>query len=185
MSLLSLHEIKQGISHLFYPQLCEGCNKPLVATEKVLCLSCGMELPETGTYLGTRFGESLQGTDWVGTVDMIVPVPLHPSKLAARGYNQSMVIAEAMGKVLKIAASDDLLARTRETESQTHKSREERAANMAGAFMVPSFEQIVGKHILIVDDVLTTGGTIEACSIALLAQKNVKISVATIGIAIS
>lgn len=230
-----LHELKQGISHLFYPQLCEGCNKPLVTTENVLCISCGMELPETGyhsiadnetarrvsgrvpfeyatsfayftedsllqhllhglkyrgkqdvgSYLGSRFGESLRGTEWVSTVDMIIPVPLHPSKLASRGYNQSMVVAEAMGKALGIPASDDILTRTRETESQTHKSREERAANMKGAFIVPQPAALAGKHILIVDDVLTTGGTIEACSLALLADKNVKISIATIGIAIS
>ena len=235
MNILSLHELKQGISHLFYPLLCEGCNKPLVTTEKILCISCAMELPETGyhsiadnetaqrisgrvpfayatsyayftedsllqhlmhglkyrgkqdigSYLGKRFAENLRGTDWISTVDIIIPVPLHPSKLAARGYNQSMVVAEAMGRVLGIPASDDFLTRTRETESQTHKSRAERAANMAGAFIVPLPAALAGKHILIVDDVLTTGGTIEACSLALLAEKNVKISIATIGIAIS
>lgn len=230
-----LTELKDGFIHLLYPRLCEGCSKPLLPVEDVLCLSCGLRIPETsyhdiadnetalrfagrvrfcnatslayfsndgllqhlmhglkykgkkeiGTFLGRRLATALQETDWIKEVDLIVPVPLHPTKEAARGYNQSMLIAAAMGENLGIPATDDLLQRVRETESQTKKTRVERVNNMAGAFEVQKGAQLVGKHILICDDVLTTGATIEACAMALLAGGNVKISIATIGIAVS
>lgn len=234
MSALSLQELKQGFVHLFYPTLCEGCRRPLVGTEEVLCLSCAAELPETGyhampgnqtelcfagripfvratsyawftpdgllqhllhglkyrgqrktgVFLASRFAQNLKETNWMQGVDLLVPVPLHPSRQASRGYNQSMVIAETLGQQLGIPASDTVLHRTRNTDSQTHKTRTERAANISGAFAA-NLEMIAGKHIVIIDDVLTTGATIEACANALLAAPNVKISIATIGIAVS
>jgi ComF family protein len=235
MAVLSLDELKRGITHLFYPLLCEGCNKPLVANETVLCIGCAQELPETayhtiaendaalrfsgrvpyervtvfayftgdgllqhllhglkyrgrqdiGRYLGGRFGENLIASDWLSDIDLIIPVPLHPAKEAIRGYNQSLVISEAIGAEAKISVQDGILKRIRETESQTKKSRAERAANMEGAFALHNHELIKGKHILLFDDVLTTGATLEACANALLKAENVKISIATIGIAIS
>jgi len=235
MNGLSLSELKKGITHLLYPLLCEGCNKPLVGAEEVLCIACEAELPETGyheiadnetalrfagripyqhatsfayftddgllqhllhglkyrgrrdigTYLGTRFAERLNATSWFSGVNMIVPVPLFHSKLAGRGYNQSWIIAEAIGKATGRTVSEGILTRVRDTETQTHKTRAERAANMDGAFAPTNKDAIAGKHILIIDDVLTTGATIEACARALSEAENVKISIATIGIAIS
>ncbi len=230
-----LKGLTHGLVHLFYPRLCEGCSKPLLAAEEVLCISCGLEIPETnyhhivdnetelrfagripfchassfayftddgllqhlihglkyknkkenGYYLGKRFGHSLRPTDWISSVDMIIPVPLHPAKEAKRGYNQSMLIAEGMGEVLHKPASDKILQRTRDTESQTRKTRAERVDNMAGAFTLDKKISLAGKHILICDDVLTTGATLEACALALMAQDTLKISIVTIGIAIS
>jgi len=230
-----LTEIKEGIIHLVYPRLCEGCRKPLLLVEEVLCISCGMEIPETGYhhiadnetalrfagrvpfshatsfayftndgllqhllhglkygnkkeigyFLGRRFAESLTTTDWAQTIDLIIPVPLHPAKKAKRGYNQSMLIAEGIGRELHIAVSDNILVRTRDTESQTKKTRTERVNNMEGAFKVKQGAGIDGKHILICDDVLTTGATIEACAMTLSGRENIKISIATIGIAVS
>ena len=140
---------------------------------------------ETGYYLGQRFGRSLQDTDWISTVDMIIPVPLHPAKEAVRGYNQSLCIAEGLSSVLNIPASDKILLRVRDTESQTHKTRAERVNNMDGAFVIAENAELVDKHILICDDVLTTGATLEACALALMAAESIKISIATIGIAVS
>jgi len=228
-------ELKKGITHLFYPDLCEGCSKPLVAEERVLCIACETLVPETGyhsvadndtsmrfagrvpfrhatsfayftedgllqhllhglkykgrrdvgAYLGSRFASRLSVTDWISTVDAIVPVPLHTTRMARRGYNQSEVIAEAMSRVLRIPTLAHALARVRNTESQVNKTRIERTANMQAAFAVTDNARFVNKHILIIDDVLTTGATIEACAAALLAVEGVKISVATIGIAVS
>ncbi len=230
-----LRDLRQGMVHLFYPRLCEGCSRQLVAHERVLCVSCEMELPETGyhhddqnetvlrlagrapfahatsyayftndgllqhllhglkykdkeengTYLGEKFASSLLGTAWISTLDMIIPVPLHPSKKATRGYNQSMLIAEGLSKILKIPASDTQLVRIRKTESQTNKSRMERAENMKEVFRLAENHQLTGKHVLLSDDVLTSGATLEACALALLKAENIKISIATIGIAMS
>jgi len=228
-------ELKKGITHLFYPDLCEGCNKPLVAEEVVLCIACETLVPETGydsvadndtsmrfagripfqhassfayftedgllqhllhglkykgrrdigAFLGSRFARRLSATDWISTVDAIVPVPLHTTRIARRGYNQSEVIAEAMSGVLHIPTLSRSLARVRNTESQVNKNRIERTENMQSAFAVTDDAEFAGKHILIIDDVLTTGATIEACAAALQAVDGVKISVATIGIAVS
>lgn len=227
-------ELRDGLSHLFYPRLCEGCSKPLVRDEEVLCLACSMELPETGfhladdneaalrfagripyshatslayftndgllqhllhglkyrgrkevgIYLGRRLGMSLMQSQWVSAVDLIVPVPLHKAKKAKRGYNQSSLIARGISEKANIAYSDNVLARVKDTDSQTRKTRAERADNMQGAFKVIG-QNLDGKHILLCDDVLTTGATLEACAQALLTVNNVKISIATIGIAMS
>jgi len=235
MSSRFLKDLRQGMVHLFYPRLCEGCSKPLVATEQVLCIGCALQLPETGyhniennetvlrlagrvpfdhatsfayftndgllqhllhglkykgkqengSYLGQRFGRSLKETSWISTVDMIIPVPLHPAKQAKRGFNQSMLVAEGISDVLGIAASDKFLSRIRDTKSQVSMTRPERVANMKDAFKIYDKEALAGKHIILCDDVLTSGATIEACAHALLAEKSIKISVATIGIAIS
>lgn len=234
-----LQELKTGIVHLFYPRLCEGCNKPLLAAEKVLCISCSMQLTETGysnlednetvsrfagrvpfiyatsyayftndgllqhllhglkyknkkeigTYLGRRLGHSMGQLLLMSTqqipIDLIVPVPLHKRKEAKRGYNQSMFIAEGISEVLNIPASDKILTRTKNTESQTNKTRSERVKNMEQAFECNDPGRTTGKHILLCDDVLTTGATLEACAIALAKDKTIKISFATVGIAVS
>ena len=118
-------------------------------------------------------------------MDLIIPVPLHRVKQAKRGYNQSTLIAAGLSEVLHIPVSDKLLLRVKDTESQTRKSRAERLNNMAGAFSIAENADLTGKHILLCDDVLTTGATLEACALALLAAEGVKISIATIGIAVS
>lgn len=224
-----------GLTHLFYPRLCDGCSKPLLQEEDVLCLNCSIyNLPRTayhhipenetfmrfagrvrvekatslayftaegllqhllhklkyddrkdvGTYLGTQLGYDLQQVGWSTGIDAIVPVPLHPRKEAIRGFNQALVIAEGMGDVLNIPVYADVLKRTRFTETQTQKTREERMENMQGAFEVTEAAKISGKHILLIDDVLTTGATLEACALSLLAVQGAKLSIATIGIAV-
>jgi ComF family protein len=140
---------------------------------------------EIGYYLGRRLAKNLKNGDWASTVDMIIPVPLHKAKKAKRGYNQSLLIAQGMSEILNIPSNDGLLLRIRDTESQTHKTRIERVNNMTEAFKIKENAGLECKHILLVDDVLTTGATLEACALALMQAESVKISVATIGIAIS
>lgn len=139
---------------------------------------------EIGIYLGRQLGIVLQEVDWIKEIDLIVPVPLHPRKQATRGYNQSYIIAAGMSDVLYIPVATDTLVRTRHTESQTHKTRAERVNNMQDVFAVKGMESIANKHMLLIDDVLTTGATLEACAIPLLAVPGAKVSIATIGIAV-
>lgn len=138
---------------------------------------------EIGVYLGKQLGYALKQTDWIKSVDGIVPVPLHPKKEAARGYNQSRLIAEGLNEILQLPICDRQLYRSRHTESQTKKSREERIENMSNVFAVKGKESLTGKHLLLVDDVLTTGATLEACALALQAATDIRISFGTIGIA--
>jgi ComF family protein len=140
---------------------------------------------EIGYYLGQKLAGDLRQTDWASSIDMIIPVPLHKSKKAKRGFNQSMLIAEGMSKILNVPASENHLVRIRDTESQTHKTRTERVNNMAAAFKMAKPGSLTGKHILLCDDVLTTGATLEACALALMDEESIKISIATIGIAVS
>lgn len=137
---------------------------------------------DTGVFLGRQFARVLKQTEWIHTIDLILPVPLHKKKEAARGYNQSMLIAEGMHSVLQIPYTEKMLLRIKQTESQTLKTREERADNMSDAFMArPALR---GKHVLLLDDVLTTGATLEACALAVLQQEDVQVSLATIGLAL-
>jgi ComF family protein len=144
---------------------------------------------EIGYYLGRHLGKGIQkrllSMKEPLPIDMIIPVPLHKAKEAKRGYNQSMLIADAISDVLHIPATDKLLRRTRNTESQTNKSRVERVKNMTEAFEINRKSMLTGKHILLCDDVLTTGATLEACALALMKDKSIKISIATVGIAVS
>jgi len=134
-----------------------------------------------GLVLGRWYGHDLarQGL----TFDLIVPVPLHPRKLAKRGYNQSDPFAEGLAESLQTPWLADTLRRTSQTESQTRKNRLQRWQNVAEVFEVADSTAIVGKHVLVVDDVLTTGATLEACAAALLGAGASAVSVATIACA--
>jgi ComF family protein len=138
---------------------------------------------DIGVYLGKQLGYDLLQTLWAQGIDAIVPVPLHPDKEKQRGYNQSVLIGEGMSRVLDIPVLAYGLKRTRNTESQTQKTREERIENMNEAFEVGDRAALRDKHILLIDDVLTTGATLESCAIAMLEVENLTISVATIGVA--
>ena len=109
---------------------------------------------------------------------------LHAKKQALRGYNQSTLIAEGLHQVLHIPVLSHVLIRSRHTETQTNKTREERVNNMQQAFVVASGKEVEHKQVLLIDDVLTTGATLEACAIALQAVPGIKLSIATIGIAV-
>jgi ComF family protein len=100
--------------------------------------------------------------------DLIVPVPLHPSKERSRGYNQSKMIADGLSSILHIPVASNLLIRQRPTGTQTRRNRYNRFENMKAVFKVTDPAALAGKHILLVDDVITTGATLEACGIALL-----------------
>lgn len=138
---------------------------------------------EVGVELGRRFGQKLKDSPCFKGLDGIVAVPLHPKKERWRGYNQSDCFARGLSESLEIPHWKTALQRTVETESQTTKSRFERLENMQQAFHAPHPKLLRGKHILLVDDVLTTGATLEACALKLLEIPETRVSMATIAIA--
>lgn len=114
--------------------------------------------------LGTLLGEAWSA--WPRNADLIVPVPLHPSRLRERGYNQAALLARELAEGCRLALAEDCLARTRATAPQTGHSWRERWENVAGAFACQD-PRVVGRGIILVDDVCTTGATLEACARAL------------------
>ncbi len=136
---------------------------------------------EIGKLMGQWYGLELAKLDL--PIDLIVPVPLHKLKLKKRGYNQSDYFAWGLSDALGIPWQKDILIRHTQSETQTHKSKEERWKNVKDNFTVNHPKSIVGKHLLLVDDVITTGATIEACGNALLASGISKLSVGSLAMA--
>jgi ComF family protein len=137
---------------------------------------------EIGTEMGHMFGNELKGSPF-SQADMIHPVPLHPSKLRKRGYNQSELIARGMADVLHIPVETRLISRTVDTLTQTDKSRYERWENVKHIFRCEDPDKIRDKHVLLVDDVITTGATLEAVASCILAVKGVTVSIASLAFA--
>jgi|TARA_B110000459_G_scaffold203905_1_gene262578 ComF family protein len=217
--------------NLIFPKLCSACNGALLKNEKIICISCVVNLPKTnfhkdkdnpvnkvfwgrvdvemassfylfskkskvqnllhnlkyrwvkevGSVLGELFGFELNNSKFYKDIDFIVPVPLHQNKLKKRGYNQSEWIAIGLSKSMKVPVNIDSLYRRSDSETQTKKSRYKRWENVGEIFGLAN-NNLEGKRILLVDDVVTTGATIEACA-QLLIQQNCKVLVATIAYA--
>lgn len=140
-------------------------------------------LKELGFETGRKFGFALNESVLYQSVDLIVPVPLHPNKEKKRGFNQSDWIARGIGDSMQKPVSNNNLFRKIHTSTQTRKNRFERWQNVEGIFGIKSAEEYAGKHILLVDDVVTTGSTIEACAFQLLKLPNTKVSTATLAFA--
>jgi len=140
-------------------------------------------MKELGDEIGKQFGIDLSKSADFSTVDVICPVPLHPQKEKKRGYNQSWWIASGIARQMQKELSDDNLKRVSATETQTRKTRFERWQNVEGIFELSNPEAFAGKHVLLVDDVVTTGSTLEACAQAILSQTNARVSIATLATA--
>jgi len=142
-------------------------------------------IKEIGYDLGRIYGASLAGSDFLKEIDIIVPVPLHPSKKRVRGFNQSDIIAEGLSESTGLPVDYNSLKRVTVTETQTRRSRYERWVNVDGIFSIADYSNIVGKHVLLVDDVITTGSTIESCANELLKAEGVKVSVAALAVTVN
>ena len=142
-----------------------------------------MGMQQIGDLLGNMAGAQLIENPVFNTADVIIPVPLHKSRLKERGYNQSTCFANGLAQKLNAAVEDNNLQRAVATATQTHKSRFARFENMQEVFVVKQPEKLINKHVLLVDDIVTTGSTLEACGIELLKVPGLKLSIATIAYA--
>ena len=136
-----------------------------------------------GIVLGNWLGTELKAVNDYNDVNMIIPVPLHKKKLKSRGFNQVEKFGQQIAEVLKVDYVDDVLIKVSNTKSQTNKGRIARWVNSEELFAIQNINKIDNKHILLVDDIITTGATLEACIIILNQAKNIKISIATMAIA--
>lgn len=138
---------------------------------------------QVGLKLGQNYGRELRKAPLFREIDLILPVPLHARRLKKRGYNQSDYFAQGLSEEMDVPWSSNLIIRSLATVTQTKKSRMERFANVEHAFELPKPEALKGKHILLVDDVLTTGATLEAVGLKLLEAGISKLSIATLAMA--
>ena len=136
---------------------------------------------ELGTFFGTFYGNEIATHPVLNTVNEIIPVPLHPKKFRERGYNQVSAFGRALATELQVKCNESLLKRNYYSETQTQKNLFGRTElNHTALFEATYSEQDHGKHFLLVDDVITTGATLEACGKALLKIPNARISIITL-----
>lgn len=136
--------------------------------------------------MGRWYGEELKNSEYYKDIDIVVPVPLHPLKKLKRGYNQSEYIARGIASKLNVAVDVRSVRRHANNRSQALRPHGERWDNVEGIFSVRRPEQLAGKHILLVDDVLTTGATITSCAEVIACTiPDVRISIAVLGCACS
>ena len=136
--------------------------------------------PEVGMRLALMAAEQLSKEGFFDGIDAIVPLPLSKKKRRQRGYNQCDYIAEGLSQTTGIPVLKDCVVRNKSNETQTHKTRDERWRNVEGIFSLANPELIEGKHILLIDDILTTGATLTNCAIAIKSGCNCRISVFTL-----
>ncbi len=221
-------EICDSVIHLFYPDICFGCENEIIQGDELLCLSCIQSLPYTsfesmpdnpvsklfwgrcsitaafstfyfieqtplqkiihqikyknekqlGIYMGRLMGYTINKLKTNTPIDLCMPMPLHPKKEQARGYNQSVLLAKGIEEVTGIPTARNILNRTQHTSSQTKKNRMDRWLNVENAFHISDPNEIKGKHVLLIDDVITTGASVEACVHTLHAHQAAGVTVA-------
>jgi len=134
---------------------------------------------EAGYFLGRMMGHALRHAGRFNEVDLLVPLPLHPKKEHSRGYNQAMLICEGISEIWNRPVEKNAVVRKHFTETQTQQNRLSRWQNMDGVFAVERMEKLQNKHVLLVDDVITTGATLEACGSEILKAGNCTLSIAS------
>lgn len=138
---------------------------------------------EIGFYLGEVIGNNLLQSGRFGGLDLILPLPLHLVKERKRGYNQAAIICNGISSVINVPVQTGNLVRSRFTETQTRKQRIGRWENVEGSFAITNESALRGKHILLVDDVITTGATLESCGQCIMKIPGTKLSIAALAYA--
>lgn len=177
------------VSHIFWGRL------PLVSATSLLYFQKHSKVQnlihqfkyrgkkEIGLYLGNVLGRKLNESANFNNIDLIIPVPLHASKEHQRGFNQSEIISRGISESMKIDVEVKNLVKINRTDTQTKKSRFRRWQNVETVFHVHKPEKLAGRNILLVDDVITTGSTLEACGHNLLKIDGVKLWIASLALA--
>lgn len=135
---------------------------------------------QIGSFSGNWLGEEIAESNRFKNIDFIIPVPLHKNKLKKRGYNQVTTFGKSLSQKLNVPYVENILTRVSFTHTQTKKIRLDRWKNVKELFFIENSDILTNKHILLIDDVVTTGATLEACCNALFTAKNIKISIACI-----
>ncbi|PIE86251.1 MAG: amidophosphoribosyltransferase [Bacteroidia bacterium] len=138
---------------------------------------------ELALMLGKLFAADLQKCACFKNIDFIVPIPLHPTRERKRGYNQSFWFAKGLAEIMNKPIDTKSVCRKKNTTTQTQKNKEDRQKNMKDAFFIQNESAINNKHILLVDDVITTGSTLKECAKTILEKKGTKVSIATLAYA--
>ena len=133
---------------------------------------------EAGIYMGRLIGRKLKLCEWNNDLYALIPLPLHSEKQKKRGYNQAEMICEGISSEMNVPVMNNVIVRSKNTESQTHKNRLERWNNIESKFELKKPAGIMNKHVLLVDDVITTGATLEACGSELLKTEGLHLSIA-------
>jgi len=133
---------------------------------------------EAGICMGKMIGRELKSCEWNKDLFALVPLPLHYKKFKKRGFNQAEMICEGISSVINVPILNDLIVRRKNTETQTHKTRAERWNNIESKFELNKAAGFMNKHVLLVDDVITTGATLEACGTELLKIEGLRLSIA-------
>lgn len=136
---------------------------------------------ELGEWLGSFLAKEMMASGFFDGIDIIMPLPLHPRREQERGYNQSRAFAEGLARVTQLPLCDDAVARVRNTPSQATLTPDKRAGNMVGAFSVTHAEEIAWHHVLLVDDVITTGSSLASCASEMTKVEGVRVSMLAIG----
>ena len=134
---------------------------------------------ELGAFIGRKMGEALLYAQRFKDADALVPLPLFAARERKRGYNQAALLCQGMAEILKLPVLTRVIRRHTHSETQTNKNRIDRWLNMQGKFVLQQPDAISNKHILLVDDVITTGATLEACGQELLTAPNTRLSIMT------
>ena len=168
-------QINEATSYLFFEK--EGVTQQLIHTLKYY----GNK--ELAAYLGRIAANELKPAGLYASIDTIVPIPLHPKKEKRRGYNQSVWIAQGIASVYGCSIDTKRLKRVINTTSQTNKSIYDRHVNVERIFELTDLDYFYGKHILLIDDVITTGATVNSCIDVFLSVPDIKISIFSLSIA--
>lgn len=136
--------------------------------------------PALATYMGSIMGTKLKLLHSMKKIDLMIPMPLHPKKEYERGYNQASLLCEGIHEVVDIPWRNDVLIRQFHTSTQTRKSRIERWENVSDVFALCETSVIEDKHVLLVDDVITTGASMDACAAILLEKKAASVSICSL-----